>query len=386
MEKKLNTRLISTKMLEKGLSQQDLADKIGVSKAAVSKWLKPEAFPKPSYLLQLGKLLGIRHNDLVTIEDALIPQVAFRKSGNYKIREEHIEQFQFVARLLKRICPYLPFDKYSDPSVLSNPSTDYKYIQEVAGIVRKDIAKANGEIDYTSLISLFNNLKAILIPVLWDKKTKKQGTHIYLQESKTTWIFLNIDSSIFDFKFWMAHELGHAKAPQLMDEMGEEFADRFAGALLFPENMAKSAYEELQSINGLWNRVNKVVEIGKSLMISPLIIYYQLKYYCDEYSLPALDLEQEQGIFRATSDMNSQYENLSNYLFKTENPSVKQYLEFAEKGFGSVFFQALKDLLNKEGDVSPKFISNVLDISLADAYEIMRELITDEQRQQNTTI
>ena len=51
------------------------------------------------------------------------------------------------------------------------------------------------------------------------------------------------------------------------------------------------------------------------------------------------------------------------------------------------FFKALKDLLINDGDVSPKFISNVLDISLADAYEIMRELITDERRNtEETTI
>jgi transcriptional regulator with XRE-family HTH domain/Zn-dependent peptidase ImmA (M78 family) len=387
MDKKLNTRLISEMMLEKGLSQQDLADKIGVSKAAVSKWLKPESFPKPSYLLKLGKLLGIRHNDLVSLTDTVLtPQVAFRKSGNYKIKDEHIEQFQFVARLLKKLCPYLPFDKYSNPPTLSNPAVDYKYIQEVAAIVRQGIAKPSGEIEYTSLISLFNDLKAILIPVLWDKKAKKQGTHIYLPDSKTTWIFLNIDSSIFDFKFWMAHELGHAKAPFLEGDIGEDFADRFAGALLFPETMAKSAYEELENVDGVWNRVNKIVELAKSLMISPLTIYYQLKFYSDEYSLSSLDLEQERAIFRATTDMNSQYENLSCHIFKTENPSVQDYLQFSETGFGSVFFNVLKEALHKEGDISPKFISNVLDISLADAYEIMKELITDEQPKENLSI
>ena len=379
MEKKLNIRLITATMLEKGLSQQDLADKIGVSKAAVSKWLKPEAFPKPAYLLQLGKLLGVRHKELVLVEETLAPQVAFRKSGNYKIGPDHIEQFQFVARLLKRISPYLPFDKYSQPPLLTEPTTDYSYVQQVALRVRNDIAKPNGEVEYTALISFFNTLNAVLIPVLWDKKTKKQGTHVYLPDSRTTWIFLNIDSSIFDFKFWMAHELGHAKAPQLMDELGEEFADRFAGALLFPESMAKTTYEHLAGLQGLWPRVERVVEVAKSLMISPLTIYYQLKYYCDEYSLPSLDLEHEQAIFRATTEMNSRYDSLSCLLFKTETPTVKQYLDFAQEGFGSIFFHSLKGLLKAEGDVSPKFISNVLDISLADAYEIMKELMIDER-------
>ena len=386
MEKRLNTRLISSTMLEKGLSQQNLADKIGVSKAAVSKWLKPLSFPKPSYLLKLGKLLGIRHGDLVLTDEASLAQVAFRKSGNYKIKDEHVEQFQYVARLLKRISPYLPFDKFSDPSTLSNPELSYNYIQSVALTIHDEIANKEGEVEYTSLINLFNNLKAILIPVLWDKKTRKQATHIHLPESKTTWIFLNIDTSLFDFKFWMAHELGHAKAPLLTGDDGEEFADRFAGALLFPEILAKKTYDELKDVEDIKKRVNKVVKIAKDLKISPLTIYYQLKYYCDEYDLASLDLEQDKNIFKATSKLNSQYKNLSESIFKTDNPSVKDYLEFSESGFGSTFFHSLKDLLVKEGDVSPKFISNVLDISLADAYEIMRELIKDERPIENTTI
>ena len=388
MEKRLNLRLVSTKMLEKGFCQQDLADKVGVSKAAVSKWLKPDSFPRPSYLLKLGKLLGIKHNELILFDEAInkikAPPVAFRKSGNYKIETKHFEQFQYVARLLKKICPYLPFDKYSDPPVLSNPENNYRYIQNVTKVIHKEIAKPNGEIEYTSLISLFNNLKAILIPVLWDKKTKKQGTHIYLPESKTTWVFLNIDSNIFDFKFWMAHEFGHVKAPQLKDDEGEDFADRFAGALLFPEEKAAEIYQELSKITDIWARVRKIVDTSKALMISPLTIYYELKYYCDENSLPSLDLEKNKAIFKATTKMNFKFENLSKNIFDADNPSVKQYLEFAENDFGSVFFQSLKKFLNKEGDVSPKFISNVLEIPLADAYEIMRELITDDQCQNPT--
>ena len=379
MEKRLNTRLVSSKMLEKGFSQQDLADKIGVSKAAISKWLKPSSFPKPSYLLKLGKLLNIRHGELVINNNDLVQQVAFRKSGNYKIKDEHIEQFQFVARLLKRLTPYLPFDQFSDPSILSNPEVSYGYIQSVVKSTRGDIAEENGEIKYTSLIKLFNNLKAILIPVLWDKKSRKHGTHIHLEDSKTTWIFLNIDSSIFDFKFWMAHELGHAKAPQLVGDQGEDFADRFAGALLFPEEMAKDVYENLIKVDNVWDKVNSVVSLAKEIMISPLTIYYQLKYYCEEYDLASLDLEHDKSIFKATADLNKQYQNLSENIFSSNNPSVEDYLNFSDQEFGSVFFHALKGLLTKEGDVSPKFISNVLDIPLADAYEIMRELIKDER-------
>jgi len=100
------------------------------------KWLKPEWLPKPALLLKLGKLFGVRHSELVSLEQLLTPQVDFRKSGNYKICQNQVGQFQYVARLLKNVSPYLPFDKFNGPTILSSPIVDYKYIQEVASVVR----------------------------------------------------------------------------------------------------------------------------------------------------------------------------------------------------------------------------------------------------------
>lgn len=54
--------------------------------------------------------------------------------------------------------------------------------------------------------------------------------HIYLPDSMTTWIYLNLDTDAHDFKFWMAHELGHVFSPDLRGEPAEDFADAFAGA------------------------------------------------------------------------------------------------------------------------------------------------------------
>ena len=43
-------------------------------------------------------------------------------------------------------------------------------------------------------------------------------------------VLINLDTHAHDFKFWMAHELGHAKAPDLRGDDAENFADMFAGA------------------------------------------------------------------------------------------------------------------------------------------------------------
>ena len=105
------------------------------------------------------------------------------------------------------------------------------------------------EIRFEHLIGFFNELQAVIIPVLWgNKENHENALHIYLPASMTTWIYLNLDCRIHDFKFWMAHELGHIHAPTLQSEAGEDFADAFAGALLVPHELAELEYEELQNL------------------------------------------------------------------------------------------------------------------------------------------
>jgi hypothetical protein len=45
---------------------------------------------------------------------------------------------------------------------------------------------------------------AVLVPVLWGAREHHgNALNIYLPDSQTTWVFVNLDSNIVDFKFWM---------------------------------------------------------------------------------------------------------------------------------------------------------------------------------------
>ena len=59
---------------EKGISQQQLADAVGVSKSAVSFWLSATKYPTPGKIQKAADFLGVRKSQL--IDD--VPAVSFR--------------------------------------------------------------------------------------------------------------------------------------------------------------------------------------------------------------------------------------------------------------------------------------------------------------------
>ncbi len=56
---------------EKGLSQEELAAKIGISRQAVSKWERAEASPDTDNLILLARLYGVSLDALLATEDEI---------------------------------------------------------------------------------------------------------------------------------------------------------------------------------------------------------------------------------------------------------------------------------------------------------------------------
>ena len=209
-------------MQAKGLSQSSIAAALGVTRAAVSKWMTGQAFPRPAELLKLGKLFGLGYSELVQAEAASPnePLVAFRRRAGTKTTPEHVAHAKLMGRLLSPMVKHLSFDQFLSPSRLKNPSLQYDYVQGLVRELRRDLKlDAAGPIRFNDLIGKFNELQTVIVPVMWGRKTRHENAlHIFLPESKTTWVYLNLDSHIHDFKFWMAHELGHVLAVDLLTE------------------------------------------------------------------------------------------------------------------------------------------------------------------------
>ena len=373
MKKTLNKQRAEQAMDQAGLNQAAIAKKLDVTKEAVSQWFKNTTFPRPDKLLKLAKILDLDFNELVIREEQDAPVVAFRKMKGTKTKDHHIEKAQEIGRFLRQLVPWLPFDRLEMPPTLQDPICEYAYLQQVATKVRQDInVGPDSTIDFKHLIRRFEALLAVIVPVLWaDKERHENAVHIYLPDSKATWVYLNLDVNIHDFKFWMAHELGHCLSPTLRGEPAEDFADAFAGALLFPKHKAQKAYEKIARQKSNKTQLKIIMELAEQETISPYTVYKELNNYAAQINAKSIELGQE--IFSWTSKFNSRHPKVSHELFRTEQPDAKTYISVSEEVFATPFFKALSQYLQSKHQ-GPGYVQAVMDMPLLDAKGIYEEL------------
>lgn len=379
MQKRLNIGNAQLAIEKAGLTQTAVADALSVSKEAVSQWLNAKSFPRPNKLLQLGKLLNLAFDELVIKDDPFAPKVAFRKMKGAKTKDHHIEKAQEIGRFLRHLVPYLPFDMLEMPPVFKSPNCEYDYLQVVTAKVREDINLGSTDcIDFTHLIRRFGDLQAVVVPVMWGARHRHENAvHIFLPDSLSTWVYLNLDTNIHDFKFWMAHELGHCLSPNLEGDEAENFADAFAASLLYPHELAERAYASISALPSQAAKIAHVVELAEQLTISPYTVLGQV----NKYALAAghSELELNDGFHGAVTNFNKRYKNLSEALFGDSKlddqgrPSAREYIAKVEDAFETPFFDILGQYL-RQHDKGSGFVQTVMDVPLLDARSIHAEL------------
>lgn len=376
MQKVLNLPLIEETLAKLGLNQSRLAEQLKVSREAVSRWFSGDSFPSPDKLLRLGMLLGLAFEKLVLQPPGTaVPVVMFRKKAHRVTRDEHFENARETGELLKRLVKYLPNTKLTCPPTLKEPSANYDYVQKVAAELRVEMGlEKKPVIEFKDLIGKFNQLQAVIVPALWgEQQHHGNALNIFLPDSRTTWVFLNLDSSIVDFKFWMAHELGHSLAPDLTEDAAEDFADSFAQALLFPESHAARLRIELQAIRKIPSRITRILSEAKKHVISPYTICRAIEQYEMARGLDKIEFGQKTGFMGAVTNYVKTCPKVSELLFKNPPPPPKDYADATSSTFGSPFFPALRGFCSNEQGAE-HFIHRVLGVSLVDAKAISGEL------------
>jgi transcriptional regulator with XRE-family HTH domain len=375
MIKSLNVQALANALPRAGLSPAKLAARLGVSREAVSKWLHGESVPQPDKLLRLGILLGLKFEELViTPLPVTVPIVSFRRKAARKTRDVHLDNARETGELLKRLVRYLMETQLTQAPVLKEPRNDYDYVQKVASDVRKEMGLEGKEvIDFSDLIEKFNRLHAVLVPVLWgDTQHHGNALNIHLPDSGITWVFLNLDSNGIDFKFWMAHELGHSLAPTLGGVEGEDFADAFAQALLFPNSAASRLREALLPLPDVARRVIAIRNEAKKHVISPYTMRLAIKALEKANGLNPVDLGNEGSFMGAVKNFSKGYPTVTHALFAKDRPEPAEYVAIGRKAFSSPFFEALNSFCRVEQGAE-HFIHQVLGLPLADVKALSGE-------------
>ncbi|MBK7516947.1 MAG: helix-turn-helix transcriptional regulator [Betaproteobacteria bacterium] len=369
MQRILQSDAVRQALQAKGWTQKDLAEQVGVSAQSVTNWLKGDDFPRPDKLLRLATTLRLRLDQLAAAtpaEQALRPVVAFRRRAATKTTEAHIAKALAMGALLEPLVPHLQPLRALRTSI-SQPLTAYADLQRAAAQTREKLGIGpHAVLEYATLISEFAANDAFLVPVLWGERQRHDNAlHILLPVQRVTFIYLNLDTYIEDFKFWMAHELAHVYTPALAGtNEGEDFADAFAGALLFPQAVAAVAYRDAAATHRKAERVAVLQRHAQEHQISLYTVFREAQAHAAASGQPALPLDEKADIHAVRNARRGQ--RVSEILFDPLPPEPATYVAAAHSTFGSEFFNALRRLLKAQG-TGPGYMQQLLDISLADA-------------------
>ncbi len=119
MNIEIANRLINLRK-QSGLSQEELAAKLGLSRQAVSKWERAEASPDTDNLICLAKLYGVSLDDLLNTDQPVEEIVRDVKENEKEKQTEEAKTEARINELMgeKGIClDWLPFDEYGFHSV-----------------------------------------------------------------------------------------------------------------------------------------------------------------------------------------------------------------------------------------------------------------------------
>ncbi len=373
MHKVIHSEKLKQALQARGWTQKDLAAELEVTAQAVTNWMKGADFPRPDKLLKLATTLKLNFADLVVSGSAKDqPVIAFRKKGGAKTMDAHILKAIGMGSLLKPLVSFLS-ELRALRAQIPSPTTQYDALQAIASEVRTRIGLGSRAVlSYQHLISEFETNGAVIVPVLWgERQNHKNALHILLPQEQVTFIFLNLDTRLEDFKFWMAHELAHVYTPDLAGtDTGEDFADALAGALLFPKALAEVAYSQAARQGSAAGEIKELQRHAAEHSISLFSVFCEINRYAKAQGLASLR-SKDTDIHAVRNNRRGKL--VSESLFAPTPPEPAAYIAAAQNVFRSAFFLALQRMIKSKG-TGPGYVQQIMDIPMQDAAALHGEL------------
>ena len=220
-----------------GLSQRALAEQVGLSAMAISKYERDEITPGSDVLLRLAKALAVRVEYFFRTESVELEGIEFRKRASLSKADER----RIIADVQDRLERWVVLDeifppneamKFELPKGLPEQVDDFAAIEAVALAVRD--AWDLGHNPIPDLVDTLEErgIRVIVTPYIG----KERFDGLAAEVNGMPVIAIGKEWPGDRQRFTLAHELGHIILHgRLAEGLSEEKAcDRFAGAFLVP--------------------------------------------------------------------------------------------------------------------------------------------------------
>lgn len=236
MEKIIAYRIKNARKLRL-LSQQEVADELGVSKQMVSKYEKGASVPDSSKLIQLASLFGQKTDYFFRAYQVALGEVNFRKKS--KFSKKHQDALKELIKI--KLENYLWLEEtlsidYSFDNILKKEKI--KSIQDIEKVVTK--LRKHWDIGTDPVHNIIQILEDNHIKVidLDDVGSEFDGLACFVN-NKYPIIVVNGSFSVERKRFTLLHELGHLllNLPDGASDSKEAFCDKFAAEFLLPQKI-----------------------------------------------------------------------------------------------------------------------------------------------------
>ena len=252
MDKLMNeNELIHPEMIEVrrkmlGLSQKELASRVSITQGALSKieqGLKPvtdEQIELFSSALECPKSLFFQKSRLYGGPLSATPMFKKKASIGVKVLDKLVAEINIRIIHLRKLLEFIDFEpEYIFPYY---DLDDFDgNVEEIAKNVRKAWHLPSGTIK--NVISVLERAGCIVMDCDMEH-TGLSGVSYYISGLPPL-IFINKNQSQDNYRFTLAHELGHLVMHRIPTPTMEEEADRFAAEFLMPASDIKSDLKEM---------------------------------------------------------------------------------------------------------------------------------------------
>lgn len=270
--KEIVSQKIKNARVINALSQQDLADMIGVSKQMISKYENGDSIPASSSLIKLAKSLNVKVDYFFSTNKIELGTINFRKKSKFSVKKQNA-----LKELIK-----LKLESYIETEEILQ--IDYSFVNPLKS------QQVNSLEEVETVVFALRNVWQIgldpihnIVQLLEDNEIKvleiDEEENLFdglatIVNDKFPVIVINKNFNVERKRFTLLHELGHLllDLPECDVKTIEAYCNRFAAEFLFP---MKSVIKEF-GIKRDNISLTELIEVQKKYGISISAIVYRL--------------------------------------------------------------------------------------------------------------